>query len=250
MHLDEEQLQRLLHGEAPTTGSVARDHVARCEECRFRLAEAEREERWVLERLRGVDHAPPRVAIEAIVEQGHRRWQGGWRDAGWARLAAGLLLALAAVGVAYAAPVSPVRGVLQRIVEWVGGSKPSIRATPSAATGGFQAGIAVAPGDRFTLAFPVDQSGGTATVSLTNSADVVVRARGGTTTFTSEVDHLSIEHNGAPGHFEILIPRGAPWVEIRVGGRRSFVTEASRVESEYPRDAGGRYLLPLSRSAP
>jgi hypothetical protein len=250
MHLDEEQLQRLLHGEAPPLDSVARDHVARCEECRFRLAEAEREERWVLERLRGVDHAPPRVAIEAIMEHGRRRWPGGWRDAGWARLAAGLLLALAAVGVAYATPGSPVRGVLQRIVEWVGGSKPSIRATPSAATGGFQAGIAVAPGDRFTLALPVDQSGGTATVSLTNGADVVVRARGGTTTFTSEVDHLSIEHSGAPGHFEILIPRSAPWVEIRVGGRRSFITEASQVETEYSRDAEGRYSIPLSRSAP
>jgi hypothetical protein len=250
MHLDEEQLQRLLHGEALATGSVARDHVARCEECRFRLTEAEREERWVLERLSGVDHAPPRVAIEAIMQQKQGRWQGGWGNAGWARLAAGLLLALAAVGVAYAAPGSPVRGVLQRIVEWVGGSKPSIRAAPSAARAGSQAGIAVAPGDRFTLAFPIDQSGGTATVSLTNGADVVVRARGGTTTFTSEVDHLSIEHSGAPGYFEILIPRSAPWVEIRVGGRRSFITEASRVETEYPGDAEGRYVLPLSRPAP
>jgi hypothetical protein len=250
MHLDEEQLQRLLHGETPPMESVVRDHLARCEECRFRLTEAEREERWVLERLRGVDHALPPVAIEAIIDRGRRRWQERWRDAGWARLAAGMLLALAAVGVAYAAPRSPVRGVLQRIVEWVAGSKAPVRAAPSAETGGSQAGIAVAPGDRFTVAFLVDQSGGTATVSLTNGADVVVRARGGTTTFTSEVDHLSIEHRGAPGQFEILIPRSAPWVEIRVGGRRSLVTEASQVKTEYPRDAEGRYVLPLSRAAP
>jgi hypothetical protein len=120
--------------------------------------------------------------------------------------------------------------------------------SPEAARG--QAGIAVAPGDRLTIAFAVEQSGGTATVSLTDGSDVVVRALGGTTTFTSEVDRLSIEHRGAPGCFEILIPRGAPSVEIRVGGRRSFLTEASRVETEYPRDAEGRYLLPLSRSAP
>jgi hypothetical protein len=56
--------------------------------------------------------------------------------------------------------------------------------------------------------------------------------------------------SGAPGRFEILIPRSAPSVEIRVGGRRSFLTEASRVETEYSGDAEGRYLLPLSRSAP
>jgi hypothetical protein len=246
MHLDEEQVQRLLHGEtAPPAETAMRDHLACCADCRSRVAEAEREERWVLERLRRVDHAPPPVVVEAIMGRGRRR------AVGWGRLAAGMLLALAAVGVAYAAPGSPFRGVLRRIVEWVGASsKAPSHAAPSAKAGGGQAGIAVAPGDRLTIAFAGDQSGGTATVSLTDGADVVVRALGGTTTFTSEVDRLSIEHRGAPGRFEILIPRGAPSVEIRVGGRRSFLTEGSRVETEYPRDAQGRYLVPLSRSAP
>jgi hypothetical protein len=198
----------------------------------------------VLERLGRVDHAPPPVAVEAIVGRGRAR------AAGWGRLAAGMFLALAAVGVAYAAPGSPFRGVLQRIVEWVGGSKPPTGAAPSAETNAGQAGIAVPPGDRLTIAFAVEQSGGTATVSLTDGSDVVVRALGGTTTFTSEVDRLTIEHRGVPGRFDILIPRGAHSVEIRVGGRRSFLTEASRVETEYPSDAEGRYLVPLSRSAP
>jgi anti-sigma factor RsiW len=245
MHLDEEQVQRLLHGEAaPPAESALRGHLALCEECRALVAEAEREERWVLERLRRVDHAPPPVAVEAILGRDRRR------AAGWGRLAAGILLALAVVGVAYAAPGSPFRGVLQWIVEWVGGSKPPIGAAPSGETNAEQAGIAVAPGDRLTIAFAVEQSGGTATVSLTDGSDVVVRALGGTTTFTSEVDRLTIEHRGVPGRYEILIPRGAPSVEVRVGGQRSFLTEASRVETEYPRDADGRYLVPLSRSAP
>jgi hypothetical protein len=246
MHLDEEKVQRLLHGEtAPPAETAVRDHLARCMECRSRVAEAEWEERWVLERLRRVDHAPSPIAVQAIMGPGRRR------AAGWGRLAAGMLLALAAVGVAYAAPGSPFRGVLQRIVEWVrGSSKPPIHAAPSPEAAGGQAGIAVAPGDRLTIAFAVEQSGGTATVSLTDGSDVVVRALGGTTTFTSEVDRLSIEHRGAPGRFEILIPRGAASVEIRAGGRRSFLTEASRVETEYSRDAEGRYVLPLSRSAP
>jgi anti-sigma factor RsiW len=246
MHLDEEQVQRLLHGETVSPAEAAvRDHLARCEECRSRVAQAEHEERWVLERLRRVDHAPPPIAVGAILGRGRRR------AAGWGRLAAGIFLALAAVGVAYAAPGSPFHGVLQRIVEWArGSSKPPIHAAPSPEAVGGQAGIAVAPGDRLTIAFADEQSGGTATVSLTDGSDVVVRALGGTTTFTSEVDRLSIEHRGAPGRFEILLPRGAASVEIRVGGHRSFLTEASRVETEYPRDAEGRYLLPLSRSAP
>ena len=246
MHLDQEQVQRPLHGEtAPPAEAAVRDHLARCEECQSRVAQADSEERWVLERLRRVDHVQPPIAVEVVMERGRRR------PARWGRLAAGIFLALAAVGVAYAAPGSPFHGVLQRIVEWVRGSpKPPIPAAPSPEAVGGQAGIAVAPGDRLTIAFAGEQSGGTATVSLTDGSDVVVRALGGTTTFTSEVNHLSIEHRGAPGRFEIQIPRGAPSVEIRVGGRRSFLTEASRVESEYPRDAGGRYLLPLSRSAP
>ena len=246
MHLDEEQVQRLLHGETVSPAEAAvRDHLARCEECRTRVAQAEHEERWVLERLRRVDHVPPPIAVQAIMERGRRR------AAGWGRLAAGMLLALAAVGVAYAAPGSPFHGVLQRIVEWArGSSKPPSHGAPSPEAAGGQPGIAVAPGDRLTIVFAVAQLGGTATVSLTDGSDVVIRALGGTTTFTSEVDRLSIEHRGAPGHFEILIPRSAPSVEIRVGGRRSFLTEASRVETEYSRDAEGRYLLPLSRSAP
>ncbi|MFL5519133.1 MAG: zf-HC2 domain-containing protein, partial [Gemmatimonadales bacterium] len=197
MHLDEELVQRLLHGESsPGAEMAVRDHLAQCEECRSRLADAEREERWVLERLRRVDRAPPRVLPEAIMSRGRRR------AGGWGRLAAGIVLALAAAGAAYAAPGSPVPGVLRRMAEWVGGSsRPPIRAAPPVATRGGQAGIAVAPGDRLTIAFAVEQPGGAATVSLTDGSDVTVRALGGRTTFTSEVDRLSIEHRGAPGQF-------------------------------------------------
>ncbi|MFL5493601.1 MAG: hypothetical protein ACJ8DC_04355 [Gemmatimonadales bacterium] len=220
-----------------------RDHLADCEACRSRLADAEREERWVLERLSRVDRAPPPLPVEAIMRR------GGGRARGWGRVAAGVFLALAAVGVAYAAPGSPFHGVLRRIAEWVGAaSRPPVHPASPTASGGGQAGIAVAPGDRLVIEFGAEQPGGMATVSLTDGVDVVVRALGGTTTFTSEVDRLSIEHRGAPGRFEILIPRGARSVEIRVGGRRSFLTEASGVKTEHPKDAEGRYLVPLARS--
>jgi hypothetical protein len=248
MHLDEEQVQRLLHGETtPTGGASVRDHLVGCEECRSRVALAERDEGWVLDRLRQVDHALPRVTIESVVEPvvAPRR-RGG---APWGRLAAAVFLTLAAIGVAYAAPGSPFRGVLQHIVAWVGGAgRQPAHEAPLPGTGGAQAGIAVAPGERLTIGFAFEGFGGWATVSLTDGADVVVRARGGTTIFTSEVDGLAIVHRGPPGRFEILIPRRAPSVEIRVGDRRVLLAKASRVESRYPANGEGRYLVPLDRT--
>lgn len=246
MHLDEEQVQRLLHGETtPTAGTLARDHLAGCEECRSRVALAEREEAWVLERLRQMDHTLPPVTVESVAARGRRR------RAGWERLAAAVFLTLTAIGVAYAAPGSPFRGVLQHIVAWLGGStwQPG-SGVPRPGPGGAQVGIAVAPGERLTIGFAFERSGGWATVSLTDGADVVVRAQGGTTVFTSEVDRLAVVHRGPPGQFEILIPRAAPSVEIRVGDRRVLLVTASGVETRYPADSKGRYLVPLDQPTP
>ena len=89
-----------------------------------------------------------------------------------------------------------------------------------------------------------------ATVSFTDSGDVVVRAQRGTARFTSDVNRLSIDNEGDSDRFEILIPRGSPWVEIRVHGRRVFLSQASRVITAAPPDAGGHYSLPLAVPKP
>ncbi|MGH7527215.1 MAG: anti-sigma factor family protein [Gemmatimonadales bacterium] len=245
MHLDEERVQRLLHRElAPQAEGSARDHLASCSECRSRVAEAEREETRILALLRQVDHPPRRVDVEAITA-GSRQ-----RAPGWGRWAAGILLVLGA-GAAYALPGSPLPRLVERVIKWVEPEKE--RPAPVAPSGqaeGAARGIAVAPGDRFTVRFSTAPADGLATVSLTDAGEVAVRALSGAASFTSEPAGISIDAEGASGRFEILIPREAPSVEIRIGGRRVFLKQGSRVFAEGGQDAEGRYLVPLSPSTP
>src|SRR5688500_7027672 len=116
MHLDEEQLQRMLHGEAaPVAGRPLREHLSACAECRERLRQAERDEAEVHALLRRVDHPAPAVSAEAVAARAGRA-----PDRGWGRWAAGILLALTAAGAAYAAPGSPLRGWARSVLEPAG----------------------------------------------------------------------------------------------------------------------------------
>jgi len=194
--------------------------------------------------LRRLDHPAPQVSADTIRATSPRRAPG------WARAAAGILLALAVGGVAYAAPGSPLAGVVHRLVEWVSRATQEPAETPPSVPGGPQAGIAVPPGDRLTIVFPADLPDAIATVVLTDGTEVVVRAVGGAASFNSDVDRLSVEQAAAPARFEIHIPHVAPRVEIRIGERRVFLKGAAGVSTEFRPDAEGRYLIPLSRSRP
>jgi hypothetical protein len=246
MHLDEEQVQRLLHGElGPSAEALARSHLGGCSECRFRLGQAEREEEWVFDRLRGLDHIRPPVSVESVLALRGRRVPA------WGRLAAGIFLALTVAGVAYALPGSPLPRVIDHLIQLARPApKPTTKTTPLPASSDSQAGIAIAPGSRLTIVFPEGRSEDTVVVSLTDDTDVLVRAPGGGATFTSDADRLSIGHRGPPARFEILIPRGAPLVEVRAGSRRILFKEGSRISTAAEPEPDGRYLIPLSRSKP
>jgi hypothetical protein len=247
MHLDEEQVQRYLHGElAPPAAVSAGEHLEACVECRSRVTEAEREERGVLDLLRHLDDPAPGVDFRTVVGARERR-------RGWGRWAAGIVLALAAAGAAYAAPGSPLRGLVARVVTWLddeprSGDPTARRSDATAPAGADESGrgIAVAPGDRFIIAFPSHQPEGLAAVSLTDGAEVVVRASSADATFTSGVDRLFVDNRGSSAHFQIEIPRSAPRVDIWIAGRRVFSKGPGGVIAEGGRDADGRYLLPLS----
>src|SRR5688572_31719644 len=110
MHLDDERVQRLLHGELEPAGErLARQHLAACEDCRTRVDEARAEEHRIFALLREVDHPAPDADPRAILAAGR-----GPR-ARWERWAAGLLLVAAAGGAAYAAPGSPLPAALDRL---------------------------------------------------------------------------------------------------------------------------------------
>ena len=156
-----------------------------------------------------------------------------------------------AAGVAYAAPGSPLPRLIDHIIRiMTPAPERPIKIPTSPVAAEPQVGLAVAPGSRLAIVFLGDQSEGTATVSLSDSADVIVRALGGTTTFTSDAERLTIGHEGAPAEFEILIPRRAPFVEVRAAGRRILLKEGSRVLAALQPDSQGRYLLCLPSPAP
>ena len=257
MHLDEEQIQRLLHGEQPPqTERSAREHMAGCADCRRRLAEAEREEREVHALLRAVDNPPPRIGAEAVAARAAAASERA-RDSVWLRRAAGIILAAGIAGAAYAVPGSPVRAWVDAIAQKIGGggSEPSaVAPAPGTSTVGVS-GIAVLPGKRLQILFKAPeggQGGGQVLVCLTVGSEVQVRAPDGAATFTSRADQLLINNRSPsaaarPDTFEIEIPSDAPWVEIRVGGDRIFLKEGPRVTTGGSIGPDGGYVLPLTR---
>jgi hypothetical protein len=241
MHLDDVQLQRMLHREPGGAEPSLGEHLSTCVDCRSRLTEAEQDEQWVLQRLRALDHAARPVSVEQIIASASARAPV------WHRWAAGIVLLLMAAGVAYAAPGSPLPGVVHRLIGLLQGREESRAAPiPPPPVDASQAGIAVDPGRRLTIVFAGDQPEGVAIVSLSDGSEIVLRAAGGTTAFTSDIDRVTIDHSGQPATTEILIPRHAPRVEIRARGRRIFLKADSSIVTSARPDPEGRYRLPLA----
>lgn len=235
IHLDDERLQRLLHGELDAVAAAAaRAHLAGCTACSARLGEAEREERAVFDLLDQLDRTAPAVSVAHVIARG----ASGARWARWGRRAAVIALALAVAGTAYALPGSPLRAWVDRLVG---------RAPQHSPVGGGPAGVAVTPGARFTIVFTAPQDRGVVTVSLVDGGEVVARRLGGSASFTSDEDRLTISNVGAQADYEVDLPRGAPWIEVRVAERQLLVKDGDRTTTDVPRDAQGRWVVALRR---
>jgi hypothetical protein len=241
MHLDDERVQRLLHGELEPVGEqLVRQHLVGCEVCRALVDEARAEERSIFGLLREVDHPAPEVdphLLLPVTRDGPPRW---------ARRAAAVALVTVAAGAAYAAPGSPLRGLIQRVVSSAPPTQPPSdppRQTEKPAPSG--AGIAVAPGDRLTIRFLVAR-GATATLGLTDDGEVAIRTVEGMATFSSDEDRLSVRSAG-PARFEILIPASAPSVDVVSGDAMAFRKRGDVVTDARP-GPDGRYVLTLPPS--
>jgi predicted anti-sigma-YlaC factor YlaD len=240
MHLDDEQIQRLLDQHLDSSATeAARAHLGSCSECRTRLDQAEQEDTWLSQRLQLLDHPTPAVSATGVAGRARRR------SPTWRRIAAGILLAVTTAGVAYAVPGSPVPRWFHRIASLITSNHPR---QPGAMIGNrpeSRAGIAVAPGRRFIIEVAPGQALDSAVVMLTDATELVVRAQGGTTSFASDVGRLAVRHSGAPGVLEIEVPRTAPWVELTVGRRRVWLKSGAKVESPASADEGARYHVSL-----
>jgi len=251
VHLDEEQVQRVLHGQlAHENEALVRDHLGACVACRSRVEMAEREEGRTLDLLEQLDHPAPRIDVESMMTVRRRRL-----NEPLVRWAAGILLTLAVGSAVYAAPGSPLPALIDRLIgeDRVVPSGPPLPPTPNvvqapARDEGIQ-GVAADPGAEFTIEFAALQDG-VAQVSLTDDAEIVVRAIGGPARFTSDVNRISVDAAAETVRFEIEVPRRAPRVEIRVGGRRVFLKNGSSISAGPERTADGRYLVRFSKGLP
>jgi hypothetical protein len=244
MHLDDELIQRVLHGELSARDRAVVDaHVTGCTECRLRLEDSRREEEEIFSRFRLVDRPAPAVDPELVAARARRT---GLR---WGQRAAAVLLGLAAAGAAYAAPGSPLPSLAHRIVEWFGPPSPArpidprVEPTPPEPV---TAGVAVLPGERLTVRFQAAQPAGHATVSLTDGATLSVRALNGTATFTTDAERLSIENARSMADYEIDVPRDARWVEILLGSNRLLLKQGRQVVTDILADSSGHWVLPLT----
>jgi anti-sigma factor RsiW len=240
MHLSDEQIQRFLHGEldARAKETVSR-HAAACEQCAHLLAVAEKEEGEIFGLLRHLDHPASHASAESIT----RKTSG---FATWGRRAAVFAAVAVLAGAAYAIPGSPLPAWIQRAAQLLTGSQPPREEVPSAPAAPVTSGIAVPASARFTIAFLADQTDGVVAASLTDGPNVVVRVVGGTATFTTDAERLTVDNRGSAANYEIEIPRGASYVEVVVGTRRFILKDGDAFATDIPTDEYGRHAISLA----
>lgn len=203
--------------------------------------------------LRAVDDPTPSIPVTAIAQRAElAAARERARRAAWMKRAAAIVLAVGVAGAAYALPGSPVRAWIRTIVEHIGGApqRPLDGSGPAGEPSSSLSGIAVPPGPRLTVEFVRTSRDGRVFVSLTDGADVEVRAPAGTAAFTTTADRLVVDNRDVPGAFAVRIPRSAPRVEIRVAGERILLKEGNRVETAGEGSRTGDYVLPLARPGP
>ena len=242
-HPDEEQVQRFLHKEStPHPGELLR-HIEICDECRERVAGAQREEDAVLALLAQADRVPPSIELAAVVARARRR------RAMWTRWAASGLLAVGLAGAADAAAGFPVLSWVSALTaRWSRAPGPEVAPLAPVAAEPAVGGVAVVPGSSFVVLFRSAQSAGEVRVTVTEGSDLVVRAPSGAATFTSDPDRVVIDNRGSTADFDIAIPRGTTRVEIRIGDRRVFLKDGARIITVAP--DSGRYRIALTRPLP
>ncbi len=240
MHLDDDHIQRLIDGElAPDVAARARAHSETCAECGTLVASAARESAEIASLLHTLDDEPPQASADAIAWRAREASAPDWR-----RRAAGIVVALALAGGAYAfvAPGSPLR---TWVVALVAPRAPEQGAPPAPAPQMENAGIAVAPGASFVIAIPSAREGARAVITLTDDVALSIRAQSGAATFTSATGRAIVSLHG-PAVLDVRIPRTAPRVEIVLGGRSVLRADAGRVLAPTAVEDGGVYTLSLA----
>ena len=237
MHLDTEQIERLLHRELdPAQEAALRSHLRACPDCERRLQQAAREEEEIFAALGHLDHPAPSVTVDALMGRAPIR-RGHWQ-----RIAAGIVLVLAASGALYAAPGSPLPDLFGDVRQWLGAPA----AEEARAVAEYATGLSVAPGATLDVVFAAPQAIGVVTVRVVDDPEITVRAIGEPVSFDLGVERVTVANRGARANYEILLPRDAPSIRVLIGDSVRLHRESGRIDSPVKPDATGAYRLPMT----
>lgn len=238
-HLDDESIELLLSGELSESEAHAiRDHLAQCRACVRRVEAARQEDQEIGALLSVLDHPVPQVRAEDVMRRARRRWLRP-------RTAAAGIVLLVVAGAASAMPGSLVRTWLAELFE--GLQETGAQQSPPVGVSG---GISVIPTGQFELVFEVGQRSGVIRVSLTHEAELAVRAIGEGPGYSVAPERVQVENAGSAADYEILVPRSAENVRIRVGDTVVFTKQGASITTAARPDGRGRYILDFAALQP
>jgi len=186
--------------------------------------------------LRHLDHQPPAITAEQVIARARAGRSQAWRRA------AGVLLALALAGAAYAVPGSPLSHWIESITGAVpAASSPGPPARQPRQFGGVEIAEPVTAVEVQTQA-----AGGFLRVELVDGDRLVARAPEGSARFTAAPGRLIIELLRADT-IELLVPRTSPLLEVTAGHRLLLRKQDTAVTTSSGSSNVARYEFPLRR---
>ena len=239
MHLSDRQLELIRRSEmAEPEARSARAHIVGCEDCAQRLRALSREEAKMENLLRLLDHEPPRIGVDAVI----RRARARPRRAP-SLLAAGIAILFVVAGAA-AMPGSPVRQWLARLRSEGHTSVPQQPAPePEGRNSTFAPGISLTPDGAFDLVFEAPQADGSIRITLSPGAELAVRPIGGAVGYSVRPEGVWVQNAGSRTSYEVVLPRDAPRVRIRVADVEIFAKDGATIRTVAPQGAGSRSLV-------
>lgn len=246
MHLSDQELGLLCDGEdLGDRNEFARRHLASCHACTRALDALESEAAMHARDLVLLDHALPRVSVEAVMARARARPR---RRAGL--IAAGVGFLLFAGAAAAALPGSPVRDYMRRFLvpRRAASVTPSSRVIDAPAPRDVEqssTGVAFVPSRGAEIRFDATQVDGTLRLSMVEGASIRITHRGGTAAYRVTADGVSVDNTGSTADFELVVPQTVSRVRVRVDTRTVFEREGGSIRTTAPRDSMGVYVIPL-----
>ena len=238
MHLDEETLERILHGELDAErDAAAREHLSACPGCTAALEESRLRERRVFGLLETLDGEAPGLdwrVVEAYERRGPRRL-----------LVAASIACILAAGILYALPDSTLRNWIDALRRDApaGESPVAPDGSPSVS------GLSIRPTAPFEIAFDGAQASGVVLVDLSDRPEVEIRVLGDPVDLESGPDQVAVANVGSRSSYAIRLPKAGPTITVRVGDSRVLVKSGAGVVTAAARTESGGYRIDLARPA-